>query len=220
MMPNSYVFDAFRLDPARRVLRQGEQEVELPLKAFQVLTFLVEKRDRVVLKQELMEAIWKDTAVTDDALVQAIIALRRALGDNAEQPRYIRTKPRVGYQFVAPVEVHDDMLPLPTSIAPVRPDAARALFLTIQVGYLVLYSLVLAYAREAAQLMARGLAGASGVEGTALGVLVFLALTGIAVRLYLLTSVGLDHPQAGLKFTRLFPFLLVLDLLSALARCC
>ena len=91
-----YRFGEFWLLPDAASLRRGEQEVDLPPKAFSVLSFLIERRQRVVTKQELIEAIWKDTFVTDDALVQVITSIRRALGDDPEHPRYIGTKPRVG----------------------------------------------------------------------------------------------------------------------------
>ncbi|MFQ5663783.1 MAG: transcriptional regulator [Terriglobia bacterium] len=210
----SYVFGEFRLDPEGGWLRQGEQEVELPPKAFQVLGYLIERRERLVPKQELMEALWKDTFVTDDALVQSIAAIRRALGDDPERPRYIRTKPRVGYQFIAPVEAGAAAAVVPASVAPTRRGTARALFLVIQAGYLTLYAVTLYYAEVAAQVVARGLAG---LGGGALLVVVFLALAGIAVRLYLVAVVAFDHPQTAAKFRRLFPVLLVLDVVWALS---
>lgn len=213
----SYVFGEFRLEPGAGWLRQGEREVELPPKAFQVLCYLVENRERVVPKQELMEALWKDTFVTDDALVQAITSIRRALGDDAEEPRYIRTKPRVGYQFIAEVEVSGAAAGVPASVAPVSRRGARALLLVMQAGYLVLYGLTLYHAEAATLVISEHLGGALGGERWALLGIVFLALAGIAVRLYLVAAVGFDHPQTAAKFQRLFPVLAALDLVWALS---
>lgn len=213
----SYAFGEFRLGPGAGWLRQGEREVELPPRAFQVLCYLVEHRERVVPKQELMEALWKDIFVTDDALVQAITVIRRALGDDAEEPRYIRTKPRVGYQFMARVEAVGAADEVPASVAPISRSGARTLLLFIQAGYLALYGLALYHAEAATQVVTEHVGGASGGGRLALLGIVFLALAGIAVRLYLVAAVGFDHPQTAAKFQRLFPVLLVLDMVWALS---
>jgi tetratricopeptide (TPR) repeat protein/DNA-binding winged helix-turn-helix (wHTH) protein len=84
-----------------RILRDGRAE-HLRQKVFQVLLYLIEHRDRAVSKDELMAKVWPDTAVTDDAVVQCIVDLRRVLGDDARNPLFIRTVPKRGYRFVAP----------------------------------------------------------------------------------------------------------------------
>ncbi len=205
-----YQFGEFELDTGAASLRRGHQEVELSPKAFQVLTYLVEHCDRVVSKQELVEALWKDTFVTDDALVQTVGAIRRALGDDAEQARYIRTRHRVGYQFIAAVETG---AVLPPEVAPVSRRTARHLFLTIQAGYLLLYGLALFFLAGAADVLGRFLGG----REAALVILVFLALVGTALRLYLGAMVSFDHPQTGAKFASLFPVMLGVDWLWALS---
>ena len=91
-------------------------------------------------------------------------------------------------------------------------NVARALFLTIQVGYLALYCSVLYWAEDVEQTLERALRVPSGFV---LSFFIILAMCGIAVRLYLLSSVGLKHPAAGEKFRRLFPVLFVLDTLWA-----
>ena len=89
---------------------------------------------------------------------------------------------------------------------------ARFLFLTVQAGYLAMYCAAL-YKAEAVKDV---LAGVFGAAGSMLSPLVLiLAMCGIAVRLYLLSSVGLNHPVAGAKFRRLFPALFILDTLWA-----
>ena len=78
----------------------------LPPKAFDVLHYLVTHPDRLVTKDELLDAVWPETAVTDAVVRVAIGALRKALHDTAP-PRFIATVPRRGYRFIAPVTVAD-----------------------------------------------------------------------------------------------------------------
>ena len=224
--PPSYRFGEFELDAATASLRRGGQEVSLPPKAFQVLLYLVEQRERVVPKQELVEALWKDTFVTDDALVQAVTAARKALGDDAENPRFIRTKPKVGYQFIATIDAAPEThAAAPASAgaavsvweAPIERRRARRLMIAIQAGYLGLYAALLFNVGMAADALASALLGRIGLAGWALELLVGLALVGVAVRLYLITTVALDHPQTGRQYGRLRAALFVLDEATALA---
>ncbi len=99
-----YKIAAFELDLARECLLRDGTEVHLKPKTFQVAAFLLANRDRLVSKDEIMEACWKDTAVTDDVLSQAIAEFRRALGDNPREPVYLKTIPRRGFRFIGPVE--------------------------------------------------------------------------------------------------------------------
>ncbi len=92
------------VDPAASCLRRAGAEQVLRQKSFQVLLYLLEHRERLVTKEELIENIWEGAAVTDDALVQIIVDLRRALGDDSRQPRFIRTIPKAGYRFIGQVE--------------------------------------------------------------------------------------------------------------------
>src|SRR5688500_20317530 len=69
-----------------------------------VLHYLVENRGRLVSKEELIQAVWGETFVTDNALTRVIAQLRKALGDSAKQARYIETVPTQGYRFIAAVE--------------------------------------------------------------------------------------------------------------------
>ncbi len=105
-----YCFADIEFDPARNCLRRGGQEHALRQKSLQVLLYLIEHRERSAPKDELLENVWEGTAVTDDALVQIIVELRKLLGDDPRHPRFIRTVPKVGYQFVAPVsELHPEL---------------------------------------------------------------------------------------------------------------
>jgi len=99
-----YRVNDLELDTVRGCLRRHGEEIHLKPKAFQILVYLLENRERLVSREELMEQFWKDAAVTDDALAQAIAELRRALGDNPRNPLYLKTLPKRGYRFVAGVE--------------------------------------------------------------------------------------------------------------------
>ena len=83
-----------------RVLKRGQVRTLEP-RAFELLIYLIEHRDRVVEKQELFDQIWKESFVTDDALTQEIKNIRRAIGDTAGDPHYIKTVPKHGYCFIA-----------------------------------------------------------------------------------------------------------------------
>lgn len=95
-------FGRFLLDFERGSLFADDGEVSLRPKTFAVFCFLVANRGKLVSKDELFEAVWPSIAVTDDALVQSVGELRRALG--ADGPRLIKTIPRRGYRFEAEIE--------------------------------------------------------------------------------------------------------------------
>ena len=99
----SFRFQDISVDPQEfRVVRGGEQIVLTP-RAFDVLMVLVRNAGRILEKQEIFEAVWKDTFVTDNALVKIIRELRSALGDDADEPHLIQTVPKRGYRFIAEV---------------------------------------------------------------------------------------------------------------------
>jgi Tol biopolymer transport system component/DNA-binding winged helix-turn-helix (wHTH) protein len=100
----SYRFDDVEIDPqAFRVTRAGEP-VRLEPKAVELLIFLAGQPGRLVSKAEIQAAVWKDTAVTENALTRLVAQIRRGLGDDAREARYIETVPTRGYRFVAPLE--------------------------------------------------------------------------------------------------------------------
>lgn len=102
---------------ARRLWRDGAP-VQLPSRAFDALAYLLDNRHRVVEKDELIAAAWRDVAVTDDSLIHAISVIRRALGDDAAHASFIETIPRRGYRFVAAVETVDSPGPTPPESPP------------------------------------------------------------------------------------------------------
>jgi DNA-binding winged helix-turn-helix (wHTH) protein len=99
-----YRFEDVEVDPAQGCIKRADGETHLRQQTFQVLLYLLEQHERLVTKEELMGHIWKGDAVTDDALVQCVSDIRRALGDNPRSPRFIKTVPKVGYRFISPVE--------------------------------------------------------------------------------------------------------------------
>lgn len=108
-----YQFGGFTLDLQRRGLYKEGKRIHLTSKPFQILICLIENRGRAVEKRELLDAVWSGVYVTEDNLVQAIVEIRRALGDNKDDPRFIKTVPRQGYRFVSEV--------FPGSSPPERP---------------------------------------------------------------------------------------------------
>src|SRR6266511_2347045 len=108
-MPSSlqWAFGPFRLDPDHACLWCEAQAIALPPKVFAVLHYLVTHPDRLVPKDELLDAVWPETAVSDAVVRVAIGALRKVLDDTTPPPRFIATLPRRGYRFLAPVTVID-----------------------------------------------------------------------------------------------------------------
>jgi len=93
----THSFAEFTLDLTRGCLFRGKEEIRLRPKSFEVLRYLVENHSRLISKDELIQAVWVDTAVTDDSVVQCLKDIRRALSD--ETQRIIKTVPRRGYIF-------------------------------------------------------------------------------------------------------------------------
>ena len=94
-----YAFEGFELDRGRYELRRDERPVPLEPQAFEVLAYLVEHRDRVVSKEELLDAVWGTRFVSESALTTRIKEARRALGDTGRDQRLIRTVIGRGYRF-------------------------------------------------------------------------------------------------------------------------
>ena len=93
----TYYFADFTLDLTRGCLRRGQDEIKLRPRSFEVLKYLVENNGRLIRKNELIQAVWSDTAVTDDSLVQCLKDIRHALRDEAQQ--IIKTVHGRGYIF-------------------------------------------------------------------------------------------------------------------------
>jgi DNA-binding winged helix-turn-helix (wHTH) protein len=117
-----YFFEDCELDIDRRELRRGRDIVPTTPQVLDLLEYLIRSRDRVVSKDDLVNAIWNGRIVSDAALTTRLNAVRRAIGDSGDQQRLIKTFPRKGFRFVA--AVHDtDRCPEAAfaSDAPVEP---------------------------------------------------------------------------------------------------
>jgi len=112
----TYQFGEFTLDIEKGSLLKSGEEIRLRPKVYETLRYLVENAGRLIGKQELLSAVWPDSFVTDDSLVQCTLELRRALEDRDQQ--FLRTVPRRGYIFEAEVL---QLVASPEPSAPARP---------------------------------------------------------------------------------------------------
>ncbi len=99
-----YLFENYALDPERRELYRGADVVSVAPQVFDLLDYLVRNRERVVSKDDLIDAIWNGRNVSDTALTTRLNAVRHAIGDTGEQQRLIKTLPRKGFRFVGTVQ--------------------------------------------------------------------------------------------------------------------
>lgn len=98
-----YEFGDFRLLPSERLLLCEGQPMSLPPKVFDALVVLVESEGRLVEKNDLLERLWPETFVEEATLARTISSIRKALGEGAQENKYIETVPKRGYRFAAPV---------------------------------------------------------------------------------------------------------------------
>jgi TolB-like protein/tetratricopeptide (TPR) repeat protein len=129
-----YCFDDLSLDTNRRELRCKSEPVLIAPQAFDLLQYLIENRERVVSKDDLMKSVWDGRTVSDSALTTRINAARAAIGDSGEEQRLIKTLPRKGFRFIAPVREQQAAtetastavapLPSPTLALPDKPSIA------------------------------------------------------------------------------------------------
>jgi DNA-binding winged helix-turn-helix (wHTH) protein/tetratricopeptide (TPR) repeat protein len=116
-------FGPFSLDPVREELRRGDVRLHLPRQPFRILHLLASRPGEVVTREEIQQAIWGTETWVDfeQGINSAIRQIRFILGDNSEAPHYVRTLPRRGYTFVAPVERGAETRALPVQRARTRP---------------------------------------------------------------------------------------------------
>jgi len=127
---HAYRFGAFLLDPAKRILARDGAPLTLQPKAFDVIVYLLEQRDRAVGRDELIAAVWGKADISDNALGQVVLQARRAVEDSGGDQQLIRTVPRFGYRWIAPVEriesaPHDEMPVAEATSAPAAPAPSR-----------------------------------------------------------------------------------------------
>jgi len=230
-------FGVFELDLSAGELRKNGVKQRLQGQPFQVLTVLLERAGEVVTREELQQKLWpSDTFVDfDHSLNTAINKVREALGDSASSPRFVETLARRGYRFIAPVQtgapapnpgisattapaathapvqaLHPELeVPIP------RRSLTRGLFALIQIMYLCFYLSAL-FRLQAVQGIADSFLPA-WASTTLVSAVLVTAGVGIPLRLYLISGVGFDHRPLGEKFRKLFPFVLALDQLWAVA---
>jgi TolB-like protein/DNA-binding winged helix-turn-helix (wHTH) protein/rhodanese-related sulfurtransferase/cytochrome c-type biogenesis protein CcmH/NrfG len=159
-----YEFGRFRLDVARRILLADGAPVSLSSRAFDILQLLIELRDRVVTKDEILDRVWQGIIVEENNLSVQISGLRRALGEKAEGQPFIVTIPGRGYRFVGQVAeqpfappIETPVLPAeatttaePTFAAPIAvPRRSWVRWAIVTVAVLTLPALLIPYARQA-----------------------------------------------------------------------
>ena len=237
-------FGVFELDISSGELRKSGIKLRLQGQPVQVLTLLLERAGDVVTREELRQKLWaSDTFVDfDHSLNTAINKVREALGDSASTPRYVETLARRGYRFIAPVQNSAPAKPqatevpdasAPTQTAPQEPvaaatalhpeldvpiprrDVTRALFALIQVMYLAFYVAALIRLHEVQRIADSFLPNWAAI--TLSGAVMVTAGVGIPLRCYLISAVSFDHQKLGEKFRQMFPFILALDQLWAIA---
>ena len=98
-----YLFEEYAFDTDRRELHRGADVVSVAPQVFDLLDYLIRNRERVVSKDDLINAIWNGRIVSDAALTTRLNVARSAIGDSGEEQRLIKTLPRKGFRFVGPV---------------------------------------------------------------------------------------------------------------------
>jgi TolB-like protein/Flp pilus assembly protein TadD len=120
-----YYFNGLELDSSRRELRRGKDQIPLEPQVFDLLEFLIRARDRVVSRDELLDAVWRGRTVSDATLSSRVNAARTAVGDNGEAQRLIRTLPRKGIRFVGDVREAPDLISAGPVPEPTHPDESK-----------------------------------------------------------------------------------------------
>jgi cholera toxin transcriptional activator len=237
-------FGVFELDLAAGELRKNGVKLRLQEQPFQVLALLLERAGDVVTRDEVRQKLWPaDTFVDfDHSLNTAVNKLRETLGDSASSPRYIETLARRGYRFIAPVQQNTTAssvenqagkaVPVYTTSeaqqiepaanlhpqldVPIPPRVlTRGLFALAQIMYLLFYLSALFHLHAVQAIAESFLAGWRAIALVA--AVMITAGIGIPLRCYLLTAIGFDYQRLGDKFQRLFPIILALDQLWAVA---
>src|SRR5262245_35322539 len=104
---STFLFDDVRVEPVTFRAFKAGSVLQLEPKTLRLLIFLIENHGRVIEKEEILKAIWSPIHVTENALVREIVKLRKTLGDDARDPKYIQTVHTRGYRFIAQVEIRN-----------------------------------------------------------------------------------------------------------------
>jgi TolB-like protein len=116
-----YLFEEYAFDTDRRELHRGADVVTIAPQVFDLLDYLIRNRERVVSKDDLINAIWNGRIVSDAALTTRLNVARSAIGDSGEEQRLIKTLPRKGFRFVGPVREAQGPAGAATADAPIEP---------------------------------------------------------------------------------------------------
>src|SRR5689334_22703184 len=124
----------WRLDPQTGQLTRDSQVERLEARTLRLLQYLANRPGETVSVEELLDNVWSGVVVTQDSVYQAVTALRRLLGDDARNPRYIATVPRLGYRLVASVSPWADEPAAQIAAAVPRPLRSRRRAVAIAIG--------------------------------------------------------------------------------------
>jgi len=120
-----FVIDGWRVSPDEGLLTRGDDIVHLEPKVMEVLLYFVSRSGQVVTREELERDVWRGAIVGYDAVTKTVIKLRKALDDDAKQPRCIATIPKKGYQLVAPVTFIESPARASQTIQVIKADTSR-----------------------------------------------------------------------------------------------
>jgi DNA-binding winged helix-turn-helix (wHTH) protein len=112
-VPRTYELDGWTFTPDAQELKRGDENVRLEHRAARALELLCERRGEVVSQADLTQRLWQGRQVSDNSLAVVIGDLRRALGDNARQPRFVETVAKAGYRLIAPGDTAPAAAPAP-----------------------------------------------------------------------------------------------------------
>ncbi len=138
----------WRVDPQLGLLSRGDQSERLDARTLRLLLYLANRAGETVSMEQLLDHVWSGVVVTQDSVYQAVTQLRRLLRDDAKDPRYIVTVPRLGYRLIAAVSPWpaETIEPLPPAPPPRRPAYSRrfiggsvaALIVAVMAGFALL----------------------------------------------------------------------------------
>src|SRR3982074_3147176 len=104
LVKKKFILDEYQLELETRLLIRNGKTIHLPKRPFQVLLYLIEHRDQMVSRDELLELFWEGRDVYDVTLTKCVGRIRKALGDHLDSPRFIETRYAEGYRFIGPLE--------------------------------------------------------------------------------------------------------------------
>src|ERR1700694_2857700 len=99
-----YLLGEWELATEKRLLSREGESVRLANKPFRVLLYLIDNRERLVSRAELLEHFWQGSDIYDATLTQCVGTIRRALNDRLDHPRFIETRWAAGYRYIGPIE--------------------------------------------------------------------------------------------------------------------